>query len=109
MPSYHLEGELPVATFVTTIKFTPQGVTNLQETTKRAASFKAAAKKMGVKVTDQFWTLGPFDGLLVFEAPDDETATALMLYLGSLGNVQTQTTRVFTATEMEKILEMKAK
>ena len=74
-----------------------------------AAAFKGAAKKMGVKITGQFWTLGPFDGLLVFEAPDDETATALMLHLGALGNVQTQTARAFTAIEMEKILELTAK
>jgi uncharacterized protein with GYD domain len=98
-----------MATFVTTIKFTPQGITNIQDTTKRAAALKGSAKKLGVKVTDIFWTLGPFDGLLVFEAPDDETATALMLQVGSLGNVQTQTARAFTAAEMDKILEMKAK
>ncbi len=94
-----------MATFVTTIKFTPQGIKNVQDTCKRAAAFKAAAKKMGARVTAQFWTLGPFDGLVVLEAPDEETATALLLQLGSLGNVQTQTARAFTATEMEKILE----
>ena len=32
-----------------------------------------------------------------------------MLHLGSLGNVRTQTARAFTAAEMEKVLEMKAK
>lgn len=96
-----------MAAFVTTIKFTTQGITNAQETTKRAAAFKAAAKEMGCKVTYQFWTLGRFDGLLVFEAPNDETATALMLHVGSLGNVQTQTARAFTAAEMDKILAMK--
>ena len=65
-----------MATFVSTIKFTEQGIKAIGETTKRAAAVKAAAKKMKVKVTDIYWTLGPFDGLLVFEAPDDETATA---------------------------------
>lgn len=93
-----------MATFVTTIKFTPQGVKGVADTTKRAASLKAAAKKMGVKVTSILWTLGPFDGLLVFEAADDETATALMLLLGSQGNVQTTTARAFTAGEMDSIL-----
>ena len=51
-----------------------------------------------------FWMMGAFDGLLVFEAPDDETATALMLQIGAQGNVHTQTARAFTAAEMEKIL-----
>ena len=65
-----------MATFITIIKFTPQGITNLQDTCKRAAAFKAAAKKLGAKVTDTYWTQGPFDGVLIFEAPDDETASA---------------------------------
>ena len=67
-----------MATFIATIKFTEQGIKSIGETTKRAASFKSTAKKMGIKITGQFWTLGEFDGLLLFEAPNDETATAAM-------------------------------
>jgi uncharacterized protein with GYD domain len=98
-----------MATFITTVKFTPQGMANIQDTTKRAAALKASARKLGVKVTDIFWTFGPFDGLLILEAPDEERATAFLLHAGTLGNVQTQTARAFTAAEMDKILEMKAK
>ena len=93
-----------MATFISTIKFTDQGIKAIKDTTKRAASLKAIAKKMGVKVTNIFWTLGNYDGLLIFEAPDDETATALMLHLGSMGNLQTTTARAFTAAEMDGIL-----
>jgi uncharacterized protein with GYD domain len=96
-----------MATFVTTFKFTDRGIENVGETTKRAAAFKSAAKKMGVKVTGFYWTLGAFDGVLIFEAPDDETATAVLLNVGSQGNVQTTTSRAFTAAEMDKILAMK--
>ena len=46
---------------------------------------------MGVKVTDIYWTLGDHDGVLIFEAPDDETATTLLLHLGAVGNVHTTT------------------
>ena len=91
--------------FVTTISFTEHAVKSVRDTTRRAASFKSAAKRMGVKVIDIYWCLGPFDGLLLFEAPDAETATSAMLYLGSLGNVKTQTAQVFTAAEVEKLLK----
>jgi len=40
-----------MATFITTIKFTEQGIQNIRESPKRAAAFKSAAKKLGVKVT----------------------------------------------------------
>jgi uncharacterized protein with GYD domain len=93
-----------MATFITTIKFTQQGIKAIDGTTKRAAALKAAGKKMGVKVTDIYWTLGDHDGVLVYEAPDDETATTLLLHLGASGNVHTTTVRAFTAAEMDKIL-----
>ena len=93
-----------MATFITTLKFTQQGIKAINDTTKRAAALKAAAKKMDVKVTEIYWTLGDHDGVLIFEAPDDETATTLLLYLGAMGNVHTTTVRAFTAAELDKIL-----
>jgi uncharacterized protein with GYD domain len=93
-----------MATFISTVQFTDQGMKDIKATTKRADAFMAVAEKMGVEVKNIFWTLGPFDGLMVFEAPDDETATALMLRLGSFGNVQTQTARAYQAAEMSQIL-----
>ncbi len=93
-----------MATFITTIKFTQQGLQALDQTTKRAAALKAAAKKMGAKVTDIYWTLGDHDGVLVLEAPDDETAAAVLAHVSAGGNVSTSTCRAFTAAEMDKIL-----
>ncbi len=94
-----------MATYLSTIKFTQQGFKAIRDTTKRAAALKVATKKMGIKVTNVYWTLGAYDGLLVFEAPDDETATGLLLQLATEGNVQTTTVRAFTAAEMDRILE----
>ena len=93
-----------MATFISTIKFTEKGIQGIQESPKRAAAFKAAAKKLGVKVSGIYWTLGSFDGVIVFDAPDEETATAAMLGLASQGNVKTTTTRAFETGEIEKII-----
>ena len=98
-----------MATFITTIKFTEKGIGAIRETTKRSAAFKAAAKKIGAKVSDIYWTLGPFDGVVIFDAADDETATAAMLALSSKGNVQTSTARAFDSGAMEKIVGMLGK
>src|ERR1700722_19152267 len=93
-----------MATFITTIKFTEKGIKAIDETTKRADAFKAAAKKMGAKVTEVYWTLGAFDGAIVIDAPDDETAAAVLMQLDMSGNVHTTTVRAFNAAEMGKIL-----
>jgi uncharacterized protein with GYD domain len=93
-----------MATFITTMHFTEQGIKTVRDTCKRAEAFKATAKTMGVKVTGMYWTLGAFDGVIVCEAPDEETATAALLHLGSLGNLRTQTARAYDAAEMQKIV-----
>jgi uncharacterized protein with GYD domain len=41
---------------------------------------------------------------MVFEAPDDETATAAALQLASKGNVHTSTVRAFDAAQIEKVI-----
>lgn len=93
-----------MATYITTIKFTQQGEKGIAESTKRAAAVKASAKKFGVKVTNVYWTMGEHDGVLIFEAGDDETAAAMVLHVGAKGNVRTATCRAFTAAEMDKIM-----
>jgi uncharacterized protein with GYD domain len=93
-----------MATFITNIKFTQQGIKDIDHSTRRVAAIKVAARKMGVKVKETYWTLGDHDGVLIFEAPDDETATTLLLHLGAMGNVHTSTCRAFTAGEMDAIL-----
>ncbi len=93
-----------MAKYITLIKFTDQGIRNIQETCQRATHFKSTAKKMGVKIKETYWTLGAFDGVLVFDAKDDESATSAMLALGSVGNVHTQTVRAYESEEMSKIL-----
>src|SRR5271156_4574481 len=50
------ERSFSMATFITTLKFTEQGIKAIGETAKRADAFKAAAKKMGVKVNEIYWT-----------------------------------------------------
>jgi uncharacterized protein with GYD domain len=98
-----------MATFIATIKFTQKGLEGISESTKRAAAFKATAKKMGVKVTGNYWTTGYFDGVLIFESPDEETAAAATMHLSGQGYVHTTTARAFEAAEMGKVVGMLGK
>ena len=91
--------------YISLLQFTDKGIRNIQDSPKRAAASKALARKMGVKLTGIYWTLGPYDIVLVAEAPNDETMTAFSLSLASLGNVKTQTMRAFRSSEFEGILK----
>ncbi len=90
--------------FVTLIRFTSQGVANFTQTTKRAKEFMKHAKAAGVDITELLWTQGRYDGIITFDAPDRETAAAVILGLSAHGNVQTETMNAFDAKGMEKVL-----
>lgn len=93
-----------MATFISLLGWTDQGIRNVKQTTARAEAFKAMAQKVGVPVKDIYWTVGPHDVVIVMEAPDEETVTSLLLSVGMLGNVRTQTLRGFSAEEMNRII-----
>jgi uncharacterized protein with GYD domain len=93
-----------MAHFIVLAKFTDQGLKAVADTTKRADAVKELAKKAGCTMKEAYWVLGPHDVVLVFDAPNDETMTALALSIAKLGNVNTETLRAFTAAEMGTIL-----
>jgi uncharacterized protein with GYD domain len=98
------KGTIVMAMYVGLIQFTDQGIRNVKDTTKRGQAAIAEAEKMGMKITDEFWTMGAYDVVVLFEAPDDATMSAFMLKIGSMGNVKSQTLRAFRREEMETIL-----
>jgi len=90
-------------TYIVLANFTDQGIRNVKDTSKRADAFKKEAEKRGVTVKDFYWTMGQCDAVTIVEAPNDETITELLFYLGSLGNVRTQTLRGFSQEEIAQI------
>ena len=93
-----------MATYIVLTNFTDQGIRNVKDSTKRADAVREMAKKFGVTAKEFFWTLGSYDVVAIFEAPDDATITAFGLAIGAGGNVRTQTLRAFSREEMNGIL-----
>ena|SRR5205809_7327657 len=94
-----------MATYISLVQFTDKGMQAAKQTTRRIADWAAKVQSMGVSIKQMYWTLGQYDQVCVFEAPDDETAAIALLSADMLGNIRTQTMRAFTAAEMEKILD----
>jgi uncharacterized protein with GYD domain len=93
-----------MATFVTLGTFSDQGIRDARNTVKRADMVKEAAAKAGIQMKEILWTLGAFDFVVTFEAPDDASMTAFALSVGAAGNVRTQTMRAFNRDEMTAII-----
>jgi uncharacterized protein with GYD domain len=95
---------ISMATYIVLSTFTDQGIRSVKDTTKRADAVKETARKMGIETKSIYWTIGKYDVVATFEAPDDASITALSLALASAGNIRTQTMRAFTRDEVNGIL-----
>jgi uncharacterized protein with GYD domain len=104
-PAAFEERSNTMPTYIGLETFTEEGIKSVKDTVKRSETFKEAAKAAGVTVKDIYWTQGAYDLVLIAEAPDDATMSALALSVARLGFVRGQTMRGFTAAEMSKILE----
>jgi len=93
-----------MATYIVLSNFTDQGIRSVKDTTKRADAVREMAKKFGATAREFYWTMGSYDVVVVFDAPDDAAMTALGIAIGSAGNVRTQTMRAFSRDEMSAIL-----
>ena len=69
------------------------------------AAFRKEVQSAGGTVREIYWTLGKYDGVATFNAPDDESATALILSLEAKGNTKTQTLRAFDEKEFSALLK----
>jgi uncharacterized protein with GYD domain len=93
-----------MATYISLVNWTEQGVKAYRDTTSRASAANQLANKLGGRLTSIWWTLGPHDLVAVTEFADDETATAFALALGAAGNIRTTTMRAFGADEISAII-----
>jgi uncharacterized protein with GYD domain len=95
-----------VPTYMSLINWTDQGIRNVKDTLDRSQSVaEDAEKKYGASFEQIYWTVGPYDIIAILEAPDEESATALLLEDASEGNIRTTTLRAYNREEMRGIIE----
>ena len=85
--------------YLVLLRFTEQGARNIKDSASRAHAFKDEAKKAGVKVEGQYWTVGAYDGALILSADDESHILSTLTGLAAKGNVRTETLRAFDEHE----------
>lgn len=93
-----------MATYVTLVNYTKQGIMNIKESPARLDAAKAAFKAFGAEMTQFYLAMGRYDIIIVTEAPNDEAVAKAALAIGSRGAVKTETFRVFNEDEYRDII-----
>jgi uncharacterized protein with GYD domain len=93
-----------MATYVTLVNYTKQGIMNIKESPARLDAAKAAFKAFGAEMKQFYLAMGRYDIVIVSEAPNDEAVAKAALAIGSHGAVKTETFRVFNEDEYRDII-----
>ena len=91
-------------TYIMLANWTDQGAQKVKESPRRVDTAKRALVEMGGEFKSIFMTMGDYDLVMVYEAPDDAVAARFTLLLGMLGTVRTRTLKAFPEAAYREIV-----
>lgn len=91
--------------YISLMKWTSPGLGGLPAWRDRLGVGQLAIEERGGRLIGVYVTLGRYDVVEIFEAPDDETAAQILVAVSRDGNVTTETLRAFTREEAEAIVK----
>ena len=90
--------------YVTLMRWTTQGIAGLPAWRERVEEGERIIEAAGGKLVGVYVTLGRYDVVEIFEAPDDGVAIEILMKLQRFGAEHTETLRAFTRDEAEDII-----
>jgi len=94
-----------MTTYIMLANWTDQGMQHVKDSPRRLDLAKKALKDMDGEFKSFFLTMGDYDMVAVYEAPDDAVAARFNLQLGMLGNIRTRTLKAFPETAYREIIK----
>ena len=93
-----------MTTYVMLANWTDQGILKVKDSPRRLDTAKKALKEMDGEFRSFFLTMGDYDIVAIYEAPDDAVAARFNLQLGMLGNIRTRTLKAFPEAAYREII-----
>jgi uncharacterized protein with GYD domain len=93
-----------MTTYVMLGNWTDQGISKVKDSPRRLDAAKKALKEMSGEFKFFFLTLGDYDMVAIYEAPDDAVAARFSVQIGMQGNVRTRTLKAFPETAYREII-----
>ena len=92
-------------TYISLVNLTDQGIRTLKDLPQRLQNAERTFAAMGAQLREVYLVMGPYDYVVVADAPDDVTMARVSLAIAGQGNVRTQTLRAFDRNELLQVVE----
>ena len=90
--------------YIILANWTDQGAQRVRDSPRRLDAAKRALTDMGGEFRSFYMTMGEYDLIAVYEAPDDAVAARFTLLLGQMGAVRTTTLKAFPEAAYREIM-----
>ncbi len=90
--------------YISLMRWTSKGMAGLPGWRERVDEGERIIEQIGGVLVGVYVTLGRYDVVEIFEAPDDEIAVEILMKLQRFGAEHTETLRAFTREEAEQII-----
>jgi uncharacterized protein with GYD domain len=90
--------------YISLMRWTSQGLAGLPAWRERVEEGERTIEAAGGRLIGVYVTLGRYDVVEIFEAPDDNVAAEILMKLQRHGSEHTETLRGFTREEAEDII-----
>ena len=90
--------------YVMLANWTDQGLKAIAEGPRRLDTAKKTLADMGGQFRTLYMTMGQYDLIGIYDAPDDAVAARFVLLLGQLGNIRTTSMKAFPEEAYRQIV-----
>ena len=90
--------------YIMMANWTEQGARSVKDSPRRLDLAKKALEEMGGEFLSFYMTMGDYDLVAIYEAPDDAVSARFTLQVAQLGNIRTRTMKAFPETAYREIV-----
>lgn len=90
--------------YIMLANWTDQGLKAVADGPRRLDAAKKALEEMGGHFRNLYMTMGQYDLVVVYDAPDDAVAARFILLLGQLGNIRSTSMKAFPEEAYRQIV-----
>jgi uncharacterized protein with GYD domain len=90
--------------YVMLANWTDQGMRSIEDSPRRIDTARKSLEDMGGRFLSVYVTLGKYDLIITYDAPDDAVAARFTLLLGKLGNVRTESMKAYPEEAYRQII-----
>ena len=94
-----------MTTYISCMNYTDKGIQSIHKSPQRLDDAKRVLEDMGGTFQNFFMTMGQYDLMLIYDAPDDAVSARFQLLLAAQGHIRSVTMKAFPEAAYRELVK----